>query len=172
MSRFVFNTMKKMGIPGGAAFRMIRYGARDHARTPMQWDGSVNAGFNTGAETWQKVNPAYKEINVEADLASDKSVYRFYQKLLSVRKADSALIYGDTIEYRPDDRRLVCYSRTYEGRRLFVAGNFTGRKTTCDIPADFDIRDMRIVLSNYEGQILGQKMTLRPYEAVLFEEVK
>ena len=32
---------------------------RDNARTPMQWDGTENAGFTTG-KPWIKVNPNYK----------------------------------------------------------------------------------------------------------------
>lgn len=41
----------------------IRRIGRDNARTPMQWDGSVNAGF-TAFEPWIKVNENYRLINV------------------------------------------------------------------------------------------------------------
>ena len=48
VSSFVYNLMTSYFIPKPLAFRFIRYGARDHARVPMQWDDSVNGGFNKG----------------------------------------------------------------------------------------------------------------------------
>ena len=172
VSRFVYDMMtQKLHIPARAAFGLIRRGARDHARTPMQWDGSVNGGFNKGTPAWQCVNPAYRQINAEADLASDRSVYRFYQKLLALRKSEPVLLRGGTIEYDPDNRNIIAYSRTYEGRRMLIIGNFSGRAHTYSIPADYNIPDLRIALTNYEGQIIDRKLKLRPYEAILFKEV-
>ena len=172
VSRFVYDMMtQKLHIPARAAFGLIRRGARDHARTPMQWDGSVNGGFNRGTPTWQCINPAYRQINAEADLASDRSVYRFYQKLLALRKSEPVLLRGGTIEYDPDNRNIIAYSRTYEGRRMLIIGNFSGRAHTYSIPADYNIPDLRIALTNYEGQIIDRKLKLRPYEAILFKEV-
>ena len=137
----------------------------------MQWDSSVNAGFNEGAEPWQCINPSYREINVEADLASDRSVYGFYQKLLALRKEEPVLLRGETIEYDPDDRNIIAYSRTYEGRRMFIIGNFSGRAHRYSIPGDFNVEDLEVALSNYGGQITDREMKLRPYEAILFREV-
>ena len=172
VSHFVYNMMTgSMHLPARAAFSLIKRGARDHARTPMQWDSSVNAGFNEGAEPWQCVNPSYREINVEADLASDRSVYGFYQKLLALRKEEPVLLRGETIEYDPDDRNIIAYSRTYEGRRMFIIGNFSGRAHRYSIPGDFNVEDLEVALSNYGGQITDREMKLRPYEAILFREV-
>ena len=172
VSHFVYRMMtRELHMPGKAAFALICRGARDHARTPMQWDGTVNAGFNKGAQPWQSVNSAYRDINAEKDLASDKSVYRFYQKLTDIKKTDQTAIYGDTIEYDPDNRRIIMYSRSYQGRRLLVAGNFSGKETECIIPPDFALTDLKVKLSNYENPQIGRVMKLRPYEAILFEEL-
>jgi glycosidase len=45
----------------------IHKNGRDHARTPMQWDGSQHAGFSE-TRPWMRVNPNYKEINVAGNL--------------------------------------------------------------------------------------------------------
>lgn len=37
--------------------------SRDNSRTPMQWDGTENAGFSL-ANPWLKVGKSYKDINV------------------------------------------------------------------------------------------------------------
>ena len=72
--------------------------SRDNTRTPMQWNSEKNAGFTEG-EPWFCLNPNYNEINVDTDLASDKSVFRFYKKLIELRKKkdyESILIQGNT----------------------------------------------------------------------------
>ena len=170
-TQYMLDTMKRLHIPAAAAFRMIAAGARDHARVPMQWDSTVNGGFNTGAEPWQSVNPAYKEINVERDLASSRSIYRFYQKLLGIRKEEKTLLYGETIEYDPDNRKVIAYTRTLDGKRFLVIGNFSGRKVKYTIPRDFMMRELKIRLGNYERHVTAREIILRPYEAILFEEI-
>lgn len=42
----------------------------------MQWDNSLNAGFSDGTP-WLKVNPNYKEINVEEALKDPDSVFDY-----------------------------------------------------------------------------------------------
>ena len=173
VSHFVYDTMTEMHIPARAAEKMIISGARDHARTPMHWDSSVNAGFNAGAAPWQCMNPNYKEINVEADLASDKSVYRFYQEVLRLRKSEPALIYGNTVEYYPDDRQVIAYSRSLGGARFLVVGNFSASRADFIMPSDFELDELKIRLTN-QGRTDAETeeiMQLKPYEAILFEEL-
>ncbi len=58
---------------------------RDNARTPMQWNQDKHAGFTTG-EPWIRVNPNYKEINVEQALQDSESIFYYYKKLIELRK--------------------------------------------------------------------------------------
>ena len=62
--------------------------ARDHARTPVQWDETEHAGFTRGgAKPWMRVNEDYKEgWNVEAEMRDPGSVWRFWKRALEVRK--------------------------------------------------------------------------------------
>ena len=169
VSHFVYLLMRSYKIPAKLAFSFIKYGARDHARVPMQWDDSVNAGFNTGHNTWQHVNPDYKQINVKADLASQKSIYRYYQKLLELKKTNETAIYGETEEYDHENRKIIAYSRLYEGNRLFVCANFTNSTAVYELPSW--VSDAKLLLSNYESvQQEGRKLTLKPYQAAVFEK--
>ena len=173
VSHFVYDTMTEMHIPARAAEKMIMFGARDHARTPMQWDGSANAGFNEGTAPWQCMNPNYRKINVEADLASDKSIYRFYQKVLEIRRSEPALLYGRTIEYYPDDRQVIAYSRDYGGKRFLIVGNFSASRADFIMPGDFELDELSIRLTNLDRTEAETEeiMQLKPYEAILFEEL-
>ena len=168
VSHFVYDLMTSYGMPKKMAFSFIKYGARDHARVPMQWNDSVNAGFNEGTKPWQCINPEYKKYNVEKDLNSEKSIYRYYQKLLKIKKENKIAVYGRTDEYDHDNNKIIAYSRTYETKRLFVVGNFSKKKVSYDIPI-WAVR--KILINNYDKlTVRGTTITLEPYQAVVFEE--
>ena len=169
VSHFVYDLMCSYKMPKKLAFSFIKYGARDHARVPMQWDDTVNAGFNTGSAPWQCVNPAYKDINVQKDLSSEKSVYRYYQKLLALKKTNETAIYGETEEYGHDHKQVIAYSRQYHGNRLFVVGNFSRKKAVYTLPAWLKGADL-LLSNDRELQQDGLTVTLRPYQAAVFEK--
>ncbi len=166
VSHFVYDLMRGYHMPKGLAFRFIRYGARDHARVPMAWNGTVNGGFNVGHDTWQCVNSNFKEINVERDLQSDRSVYRFYQRLLDFRRNSRIILRGTTEEYDHDHRQVIAYARKYEGDKLFVVGNFSRRTVKYKLPDDYV--SMQVRFGNYEGvDREGDVLALKPYQAVV-----
>ena len=169
VSHFVYKLMRSYGMPKKLAFSFINYGARDHARVPMQWNDSVNAGFNKGQNPWQCINSNYKQINVEKDLESEKSIYRYYQKLLKIKKNNSAAIYGKIIEYEHNNKKVIAYSREYDDNRLFVAGNFSKKVVKYKIPEDFN--DSKILINNYDELIKDDNtITLLAYQAIVFEK--
>jgi glucan 1,6-alpha-glucosidase len=111
----------------------IRKVGRDNARTPMQWDSSVNAGFSEGAETWIDVNPNYLDVNVEAALANHESVFYTYRDLIALRKANPWIIFGDyELQETADD--VFAYKRLYEGKEYLVVVNFSNNVQHFELP--------------------------------------
>ena len=175
VSHFVYDLMTAYGMPKWLAFRFIKYGARDHSRVPIAWNDSTNGGFNDGHAPWQCVNPLYPEINVKKDIESEKSVYRFYRKLLRIRKTHEAAVMGEIQEYDHENRRVIAYSRTYQGKKLFICANFSKHTTIYNFPGE--LGKYKIVLNNYQvdGRPVrlpfvgkkGQKLILKPYQAVV-----
>ena len=52
--------------------KVLEIKARDHARTPMQWDAGANAGFcEPGVEPWMRVNDDYKDVNAKQQQSVD-----------------------------------------------------------------------------------------------------
>lgn len=44
----------------------LQSASRDPQRSPMQWSGDMNAGFNNKTNvTWLPVHPDYRSVNVE-----------------------------------------------------------------------------------------------------------
>ncbi|MEN1298877.1 DUF3459 domain-containing protein, partial [Pseudomonas aeruginosa] len=98
--------------------------SRDNSRTPMQWNNGDNAGFTT-AEPWIAVCDNYREINVEAALADESSVFYTYQKLIALRKQEPILTWGDYQDLLPNSHALWCYRREWQGQTLLVIANLS-----------------------------------------------
>jgi alpha-amylase len=62
-------------------------------RLPMQWSGKANAGFSTGTP-WRSPAADYSHINVETESRDPNSLLSFYQELIALRQAHSALRNG------------------------------------------------------------------------------
>lgn len=124
--------------------------SRDNARTPFQWDGSENAGFTTG-KPWLKVNPNYKEINLEADKKDPDSVFRFYQKLLQLRKENPAFIEGDLQFYREDSDKLIIYTRCCPEQKMLVIANKSDEEQEFSLPAELTAFGWKRILTNREA---------------------
>ena len=160
----IYQERLKAGFTEEETMYAIRAKARDNARTPMQWNAEKNAGFTEGIP-WYRVNPNYKEINVEQALADPESVFYHYQKLIQLRKEHEVMVYGTYQLLFPEDEDLYIYTRTLEEEKWLIVCNFheKTRKLQCK-------RAGQVMLSNYADTPAAEKITeLRPYEAVIYQ---
>ena len=72
-----YQIVKKEGGDVNQLLDKYKMENRDNARTPMQWNNSINAGFTTG-KPWFHVNPNYTEINVKQQLNDKFSILSYY----------------------------------------------------------------------------------------------
>ena len=144
--------------------------SRDNARTPMQWDDGENAGF-TEKEPWIGVNPNYREINAAAQMADPDSVFRFYQRLVALRKEYPVFVDGRFELLFPEDEKIFAYTRTSGRTRLLVLANFSKENASCALPEEW--RDAQVLVHNCTAELdpatgkTWRDGALRPYEAVI-----
>ena len=134
------------------SLKAIDHFSRDNARSPYQWNTEENAGFSTGIP-WMHVNPNYREINLAAQMNDDKSVYSFYKKLISLRrnpKYHETLVWGRTIPYMQEERRIMAYFRKGEKNTVLVLGNFTQETRRVALPAEVK----KVLLNNLDTILL------------------
>lgn len=105
--------------------------SRDNARTPMQWDGSPNAGFSAGTP-WLPVHGDYAACNVAAQDADPASVLNWYRRLAALRAACDVLVCGDYEELMTSNGQVYAFRRSWGDETAIVLANFTER------PAPFD----------------------------------
>jgi alpha-glucosidase len=99
---------------------------RDPARTPMQWDSGLNAGFTgDGVQPWLPLAPDYRESNVALQERDPGSILNLYRALARLRWAEPSLHGGD---YRPvdaGDDGVFAYERSSPGAdRFLIVLNF------------------------------------------------
>ena len=145
----------------------ISYKGRDNARTPMQWDDSAYAGFST-AEPWIMVNPNYTKINAKEQVNREDSVFKYYQKLIKLRHESDLIVYGTYDLILDDDKDIYAYTRTLGDEKLIVYCNFSENTREVELPEEFT--DGKILISNYSDAAVNEKITLRPYEAIVIQK--
>jgi oligo-1,6-glucosidase len=159
-----YRVCKEAGLSEEEAVRIVNRYSRDNARTPFQWDATVNAGFTTGTP-WLPVNENYTRINAAAEVADADSVYHFYRRAIALRKnpeyAD-VLVYGvfDSVHFADDN--IIAYTRTKGATKVLVICNFQNKKTSCHVG------EASVLLDNYADTCIeAGEMTLRAFEAVV-----
>ena len=145
----------------------IGYKGRDNARSPMQWDDSAYAGFST-ATPWIMVNPNYTKINARDQVNREDSVFKYYQKLIKLRHESELIVYGTYDLILDDDKDIYAYIRTLGDEKLIVYCNFSENTRKVEIPEEFV--NKKVLISNYSDAKANQKITLRPYEAIVIQK--
>lgn len=156
----IWNMGKRLHLPYGLRWRMIKTKSRDNARTPMQWDDSINGGFSAGTP-WLSVNGNYPRINVKQQEDDTGSVLSYYRQLIAFRNGSRVLQEGDFTElYRKNG--VYAYRRACDGKALTIVISLAeGERKN---PASGEV-----VCSNYGRETAPAR--LAPYEALVLREV-
>lgn len=144
---------------------------RDNSRTPMQWNDEPNGGFTTGTP-WLKVNPNYKEINVQSALENPASIYHYYKNLIQLRKDNPTLIYGAYDVLLEEDTQIYAYTRTWKNETILILTNISDQEASFILPADVAYTSAELLMSNYDAKDTDiQNVLLKPYEARVYRLV-
>jgi len=166
----IFNIKKQAGMDEQEIIEILQQKSRDNSRTPVQWNGSKNAGFTTGTP-WIQTAANFKEINAEKALQDPDSIFYHYQKLNQLRKEYNVMTDGDFELILDHDEEIFAYVRTYESEKLLVINNFYDKVKAFVLPEQLKLDDYnsKMLLSNYvDSAPLGRNIHLRPYESIVY----
>lgn len=142
--------------------------ARDHARAPMQWDDSPNAGFTAG-EPWAPVNPAYAEINVKKERENENGIWHFYRNLNRFRTGNEIIRRGAYAEHCTRSRKIWVYERELNDEKYVVVASYVARPVRFAVPDALKGQAGARVMSNYgDSPETLEDCVLRPYEAIAY----
>jgi len=109
---------------------------RDPTRTPMQWDGSPNAGFaKAGVRPWLPLAPDAAVRNVAQQTAVPGSMLSFFRTLVGVRNASAALTVGAYRSLDGGSDEIFAYLRSTAAETLLVVLNFGAGAHQLDLSA-------------------------------------
>ncbi|KAF7274804.1 hypothetical protein GWI33_012527 [Rhynchophorus ferrugineus] len=145
--------------------------SRDFQRTPIQWDTTVNAGFNDGAKPWLPVSSKYLQTNL-ADQEGDNlnSHYNIYRQLLNMRHDFKDGFQDLNIQGTSE---LLSLEKVLPNGNVYnyifnVQDNEYVFSDDADIPGEVVIRSSN---SEYnQGDAFNASQPLKPREAVIFKK--
>ncbi|UMY55515.1 MULTISPECIES: alpha,alpha-phosphotrehalase [Paenibacillus] len=171
----MYRILQEQGKSAEEALNIIRERSRDNSRTPMQWDGTRNAGFTTGTP-WIKVDERYPRINVQAQLEDPNSIYNHYRQLIHLRKTVQVLTDGSYQRLDEAHPQVYAYQRSNEEETLIVISNFSGQDTQFRIPDSLysslnnqALGAAELLIGNTQhAPELKQEITLTPYASYMW----
>ena len=142
--------------------------SRDHARTPVQWDDSLNAGFTAGTP-WIRVNPNHTRINALTQYDDPGSVFEHYRTLIALRHRLPVVADGDFVRLDAGTPAVFAFQRTLDDERLLVVANLSSSVVTPLLPDAIceEWHDARPVLTNRAGEH-AVDAALHPWEAKVY----
>jgi len=166
----VLNAWRKVLADGGdtAALldRMNRTG-RDTGRTPVQWSAGPNAGFTTAPESWIKVNPDFRQVNVAAQEGRADSALEHARALLRLRRERDVLRRGEVRFVDMEHDQVFAYERVLGDERLLVLLNWSDRPCRYPLPGAVAAWTPLPVCSG--GTPVSGAVDLRPFDALILE---
>lgn len=165
-----YQIAREAGLSDREAMEVCNRMSRDNARTPMQWTSGENAGFTKGT-AWLKINPDYKEINVEDQQNNPDSVLNYYRKLIALRKSDefkNVFTYGEFIPEYEEMDHIQAFYRKDAAKCILVAANFGTDVASIELKGDVK----KVFLSNQKDETVDctkNRLNLKSCEVVVLE---
>jgi maltose alpha-D-glucosyltransferase/alpha-amylase len=107
-------------------------GDRNSVRTPMQWNGGVNAGFSNAdpERLWLPLISnavyGYQAVNVESQERNKTSLLHWTRRLIDVRQSTQVFGRGSIEFVKPDNHRVLAFTRTLGREVILVVNNLAG----------------------------------------------
>lgn len=161
-----YKILTQNGLSEKDALHILSQRSRDNGRTPMQWTDGSYAGFSE-KEPWIGLSEDSKGICAEQQLNDKDSVFAYFQSLIDLRKNEPLIGEGSIAFLYSDREDILCYRRSREQQELIVLCNLTSNT----VQGDFAqlLQGMCRRLGNYPDSSAQTDGTLRPYEAVVYQ---
>jgi maltose alpha-D-glucosyltransferase/alpha-amylase len=156
----------------------VYLGDRNGVRTPMQWNGGLNAGFSTAdpERLWLPVISnalyGYQAVNVESQERNSTSLLNWTRRLIEVRRRAKVFGRGSIEFLRPANHRVLAFTRTFARETVLAVSNLAG--TAQAVELDLSAAAGAIPIELFGGSIfprIGRDpyvMMLGPYDFYWF----
>lgn len=165
--------IQTMGRPEAEALAFTLSSTRDRCRTPMQWEPSDRAGFNTsGCKPWLPVHPnRWNGVSVAAQEGQPDSLLMFYRRLIHLRSATPALVRGSYRALDTDNAQCLLFVRqdTATSQTCLVALNFSEHRQQAALALEHECLHTLFSSAQRAGEMTLQDVALEPFEILIAE---
>ncbi len=129
----------------------IQLADRNGVRTPMQWEPSQAAGFSSAKKLYSPIisRPPYspKEVNLQSQRADPASLWNMLQKMIRLRKEQSAFGLGDITWLETHSKAGLAFWRQKGADRILCIHNLGDHSLEIHLPVENGARIMTDQLS-------------------------
>jgi maltose alpha-D-glucosyltransferase/alpha-amylase len=156
----------------------VYLGDRNSVRTPMQWNGSLNAGFSSAdpERLWLPLISnavyGYQAVNVESQERNSTSLLNWTRRLIEVRRSTRVFGRGSIAFLKPANHRVLAFTRTLGRDTVLVVSNLAGTAQVAEL--DLSAVAGAIPIEMFGGSIfprIGREpyiMMMGPYDFYWF----
>ncbi|WP_243050768.1 alpha-glucosidase family protein [Dyella sp. RRB7] len=105
---------------------------RDGCRTPMPWNGGINAGFSVG-DPWLPVPAEHRALAVSLQEAEPASALQGFRAFMAWRKSQPALRWG-SIRFLDTPEPVLAFTRQHGDETVLAAFNLSNAPVTLPLP--------------------------------------
>lgn len=105
---------------------------RDGCRTPMPWNGGINAGFSVG-EPWLPVPAEHRALAVSLQENTGDSALNGFRTFMAWRKTQPALRWG-SIRFIDTPEPVLAFTRQHGEETVLVAFNLSKQEVSLPLP--------------------------------------
>lgn len=158
-----YKILLDQGISKDDALKTISERSRDCGRTPIAWSSKEeNFGFSS-SKPWIGFGKVSNYLDI--DLQSEKSIFKYYQNLIRLRKEYKSISEG---KYQTVDSVFQTYAfeRVFEDENILVILNFRDCEVNPNLSNEIlsKYNNSKVLINNYENIDLEK---LKPYQAVV-----
>ena len=141
---------------------------RTGARTPMQWDNSVNAGFSAAPRDrlYIAMDPSPDRPTVQSQMADPDSLYHEIKRLIAVRQAHQVLQSSAAVEFVHSEGYPLAYTRRSGHEEFLILLNPSAEEAS--FSGVFGPR-ATIYAINGEAKFNPQSVTVPPVSAGIYQ---
>ena len=117
----------------------VYLGDRNSVRTPMQWNGGINAGFSAAdpERLWLPVISnavyGYQAVNVESQQRNPTSLLNWTRRLIEVRRSTQVFGRGTIQFLKPANHRVLAFTRALGRETVLVVNNLAGTAQVAEL---------------------------------------
>lgn len=160
--KLTYQDLLAQGLSEKEALAQATQWSRDHARLPMQWDASPQAGFTTG-QPWMALNSNYQTRNVQSQMAQEGSLFYLYKRLIALRHQEAIISRGSFSALETGQDRVFAYQRELDDKAYLILVNLAPQKLTLDL-SKLDLAEWQELDLFNQPLILQDQLDLDAYD--------